>query len=151
MKTDVAAQHIFVVQFQPKFLRHSFCERGSVRFLPDALSITGDVVPQTLLPLLHFCTFFILATVGTVVASDTGVALGLGLAFCIAAGSVVYVNRTWKGVNRIVPYALMEQVTWVGCRMSFRWHGTPSMISFRVAPTDGERFSREVEQQLFRG
>ena len=138
-------EHSFAVTFRQFIRPFSFCEKGSVTFLSDALSIHGSLVTNTFLPMTHFFTFFVLAVGGKLIAGDPGLIVGIVVSILLGLAEFVYVNRYLRNVTRIIPYVAISDVIAGDGNMRFRCiNRVPSVVAFRVEPIDGERFANEI-------
>ena len=139
----------FTVIFRQSIWPPSFCEQGSIAFLDDALSIHGSLVTKTFVPMVHFWTFAILAVGGNIIAGDTGLIIGILLSIVLGFFVFTYIPRRLRNVSRIIPYHTISEVSLKDGGLRFRClNQVPSVIAFRVAAIDGERFSKEVMQHF---
>lgn len=126
------AGHPFDTRFQRSFWGRSLRGKGTVRFDPDGLKVSGYMETHALIQLaiVALLTFLPLLLFG--------VGLGILPALLIA----YYVGR--RRIERTIPYSALSELSVKGCQVTARSSAAPTRITFAVAAADGERLYREL-------
>jgi hypothetical protein len=124
--------HPFEVRFQRYLWGRSMRGKGTVQFTPESLVVAGHVEPHALFQLGIVLVVTILPLV----------LFGFGLGIIPALIIAYYVGR--RRVERSIPYAELRGLEIKGRVVTVRATGSPGVITFAAAHTDGERLYREL-------
>lgn len=130
------AGHVFEIRYQRVGLSRTMLGKGTLRFDPEGLLMTGYLSPSPWLQLTIVLLFTLLPLL----------LLGIGLGIVPALIIAWFVGR--KPMEFTLPYHSLSDLVVKDCHVTLSTPDVPRKLSFLVAISDGERLYRELQPRF---